>query len=362
MAILAGALARLAMGVEILKVMRQKAQDGHLSFVQQSSQMLRLKFTRRQSFRFYLMARMWRKHMSWQDKSDHFSYADYQWLVDTLNPPQKRKDYRQKYQQKKMLVRSAVSTSHCLGCIHASFGETFDGKPLTNLTELEGLLRKHINERLVFKRLLGSGGDGFLSGIVELIGDTIAIRHPLNGFMSSLDEFYQRLGKYDEGYIIEAHVSQHSVLVRLNPDSLNTLRIWVTNEGNEPRVLGSFLRIGRKNVMVDNTSAGGLICTVNDESGALQELSTGDYWRQTLLVHPDTRIDHSGIALPFYQEAKSLALQALAAFPEMGLAGLDIAITANGPTVIEINVDNPAQIGTACFDKPGRQLFPRLFN
>ena len=362
MTMLAGALARLAMGLNVVKVMRQKAREGHLSFARQSAEMLRLKFTRRQSFRFYLMARMWRSNMSWQDKCDHFSYEDYHWLVDTLNPPRQRLDYRHKYLQKQMLLGSGISTANSLGCIHPHFGETMDGKPLTNQAELADLLRKHVNERLVFKRLLGSGGDGFFSGIVELIGDTIAIRHPLNGFVSSLDEFYPRLSQCDEGYIVEAHVTQHPVLAQLNPDSLNTLRIWVTNEGNQPRVLGSFLRIGRKNVLVDNTSAGGLICTVNDDSGVLRELSTGDYWRQTLLVHPDTRIDHSGIALPFYQEAKSLALQALAAFPEMGLAGLDIAITANGPTVIEINVDNPAQIGTACFDKPGRQLFPRLFN
>lgn len=126
-------------------------------------------------------------------------------------------------------------------------------------------------------------------------------------------------------------------------------------------MVGVLLRIGRRQVMVDNTAVGGLICTVGEQTGLLQQLSTGDLFRRELPQHPDSGIAVTGLVLPHFAAAKQLACDALASFPGMAIAGLDIAITEHGPEVIEINLDNPAQIGTACFGKPGRRLFPEFF-
>lgn len=356
-----GALQRLQLASDILAVVRRKARSGALPVWRQLGEMLWLKLRRRQTYRFYLMARMWRPEMSWADKLAHFNHADFSLVVDSLNPPLARQQYRRKHQQKMRLLGHKVPTPNWFGFFHPEHGELPDGRPLHNAEQLLALLQSLPAQRLVFKREIGSGGEGFLSYHLRRHGNEVALEHPLTASRISIETLISQLQQSRAGYVIEQHLVQHPALAQLNPDSANTLRIWATNEGEKLRVIGSFLRIGRRAVMVDNTAAGGLICTIDENTGALLELSTGDLRRDILLAHPDTGIAVTGITVPYFAEAQQLACQALACFPGMGIAGLDIAITEHGPEVIEINLDNPAQIGTACFDKPGRRLFPTFF-
>lgn len=356
-----GALQRLQLVVEIVAVVRQKARHGGLPTWRQIGEMLWLKLFRRQTYRFYLMARMWRPEMPWRDKLAHFNHADFSRVVDSLNPPAQRQQYRHKHHQKQRLLQHGVPTPDWFGFFHPERGELPTGQPLRNAEQLQALLQTISPQRLVFKREIGSGGEGFLSYRLRQDGGQIVLEHPLTASQIGMDTLISQLQLSRAGYLIERHLVQHPALAQLNPDSANTLRIWATNEGGESRVVGAFLRIGRRAVMVDNTAAGGLICTIDDQSGALLELTSGDLRRQRLPVHPDTGVAVDGITVPYYAEAKQLACRALGCFPGMGIAGLDIAITEQGPEVIEINLDNPAQIGTACFDVPGRRLFPTFF-
>jgi hypothetical protein len=357
-----GALQRLQLGGEILAIVADKAASGGLPVWRQLLEMLWLKLSREQTFRFYLMARMWRPTMRWADKRAHFNYRDFSRLVDNLNPPARRQPYRHKLEQKRLLQQHHIPTPDWFGFFHAEHGHTAAGAALTNLPQLIGLLAEYRNERLAFKRVVGSGGEGFLSYIVRSDNNgQLVLQHPVTGQSLEPAMLYAQLRQSHAGYLIEAYLVQHPALAQFNPDSINTLRIWVTNEACELRVVGTFLRIGRRHVMVDNTAAGGLICTLDEHTGILQELTSGDLRRTPYSSHPDSGISPRGIAVPFFTETKQLALQALSCFPGMGIAGLDIAITAQGPSVIEVNLDNPAQIGTACFDRPGRLLFPRFF-
>ncbi len=358
-----GALQRLQLARDILAVVAAKAADGGLPIWRQLGEMAWLKISRQQTYRFYLMARMWRPTMSWADKRAHFNHRDFSRLVDGLNPPALRQPYRHKREQKRLLQQQQVATPAWFGFFHPEHGRTADGAPLTTVAELSALLSQHPDQRLVLKRVIGSGGEGFLSYVVRIDPHgQPGLQHPVTNQQLSVDALLAQLKQSDAGYLIEAYLVQHPTLAQFNPDSANTLRIWVTNEAGELRVVGAFLRIGRRHVMVDNTAAGGLICTLDQETGELQELTSGDLWRRTYAAHPDSGIAPRGIRVPYFAEAKQLACQALTCFPGMGIAGLDIAITAQGPSVIEINLDNPAQIGTACFDRPGRLLFPHFFS
>lgn len=360
MSILSGAGRRLNLAVEILTIMWRKSRQGHLPLLRQLQECCWLKWHRRQSFRFYLMARMWRKEMPWADKLAHFCYDDFHHLMDRLNPPTHRQLHRHKFAQKQRLLNAGIRTPALYGFFHPECGVATDGSPLRDVESVARILRAHEKEIVVFKPEIGSGGEGVACYRIECLAEQVLLNHPLTGERESLAMRLTQLNHYGHGVVLEAFCHQHPILAALNPDSVNTLRIWVTNEGNEPRVLSCFLRIGRRHVQVDNTAAGGLICTVDDD-GVLQELSRGDLSREVLSRHPDTGIAVRGLVLPYFAEAKVLALRALASFPDMGIAGLDIATDERGPLVLEINLDNPAQIGTACFDRPGRYLFPRLY-
>ncbi|TDQ47700.1 sugar-transfer associated ATP-grasp domain-containing protein [Permianibacter aggregans] len=360
MSLLSEAKRRLKLAVDILSIMWRKSRQGHLPLWRQLRESCWLKWHRQQTFRFYLMARMWRREMPWDDKLAHFCYDDFHQLIDLLNPPTHRQLHRHKFAQKQHLLDAGIRTPALYGFFHPDHGIATDGSRLRDVESVAHLLHAHENEIVVFKPEIGSGGEGVVCYRIECLAEQVLLTHPLTGESEPLATRFTQLNHHGHGVVIEAFCHQHPKLAALNPDSVNTLRIWVTNEGNEPRVLGCFLRIGRRHVQVDNTAAGGLICTVDDH-GVLQELSRGDLSREVLMQHPDTEVTVCGYPLPFFAEAKTLALRALAAFPDMGIAGLDIAIDEHGPLVLEINLDNPAQIGTACFDRPGRYLFPRLF-
>ena len=60
--------------------------------------------------------------------------------------------------------------------------------------------------------------------------------------------------------------------------------------------------------------------------------------------------------MPYWNEAVDLSIRAVAAFPHLQFAGVDIAITAEGPVVIELNVE-PDPASAVVFDQPHRDIF-----
>lgn len=64
------------------------------------------------------------------------------------------------------------------------------------------------------------------------------------------------------GFVAQRLVKQHPDLARLNPNTLNTVRVISFRFKGEVYILSALLRIGGKNARVDNVSAGGFACPV----------------------------------------------------------------------------------------------------
>ena len=69
--------------------------------------------------------------------------------------------------------------------------------------------------------------------------------------------------KYKKNYLVQDAVKQHPAMARLNPDSINTLRIVTFRSGMEVVVCYVAIRIGRNGQVIDNESAGGMSAKVN---------------------------------------------------------------------------------------------------
>ena len=68
------------------------------------------------------------------------------------------------------------------------------------------------------------------------------------------------------------------------------------------------------------------------------------------------------ITLPFWQESVALALRAASLFPRLKFTGLDIAVSVEGPQLIEVN-EYPAIIDLSYFQlKPMAILDPGLYS
>lgn len=137
--------------------------------------------------------------------------------------------------------------------------------------------------------------------------------------------------------ILEEVLPQHPDMARLHPQSVNTLRI-VTDLVREDdiRVAYIMVKIGTGGGHCDNSGQGGVICRVDAESGTICSVATDDYFH-VFETHPDTGVRFEGYRIPMLNEAVDLAKRAALIVPQLRHVGWDVAITPDGPAIIEGN-------------------------
>jgi hypothetical protein len=127
----------------------------------------------------------------------------------------------------------------------------------------------------------------------------------------------------------------------LTPGGLSTLRIVTlrATRDADPAVLGAILRIpARHDAITDNFACGGLAAPVEDPEGTLGRACTKRNVLDRLEVHPATGRRIAGTRLAEFPAALRLAIAAHRLFPKAVSVGWDIAITDEGPTLIEGNI------------------------
>jgi hypothetical protein len=138
--------------------------------------------------------------------------------------------------------------------------------------------------------------------------------------------------------LAEQFIEQHQDLNRLSASGLNTLRV-ITQIDHDGQVvyLGARLRI-TVNSQVDNMASGNIAAPVDILSGKVNgEAVYSDITKQTLKHHPISGEPIVGFQIPFWQEVLELTKQAALLRTENRSVGWDVAITQNGPELIEGN-------------------------
>ena len=170
------------------------------------------------------------------------------------------------------------------------------------------------------KPLEGSSGVGVQKFKAEDFADTAA--------------FYQRLKTLGDS-ILEETVVQHEDMARLCPTSVNTVRIATLLGDKGEGIVYAFLRIGNGNVM-DNVDCGGMACRVDLDSGKLTT-PAADKAGHVFETHPMTGVAFRSFALPYFEEAKQMCLEAMHVVPQVRYVAWDVALTPDGPCFIEGN-------------------------
>lgn len=335
---------------KVISLAARRARQGGLPFWRQAAEMLLLWLWRRQGPNYYQLARFWRREMPWRDKLAHLTEAEYRRAVAALNPREYRMISQHKVVEKAVLSLLGIRTPRFLGHLHAATGRTAYGETLQNADDLAILLGACEEDRICFKPVEGWGGKGFIA-LERTRGEgALHLRDMANGEAIDIARLYGMLDA-GRGTLIEAYVEQHETLAALNPGSLNTVRLWVVLGRRGYAVKGAFLRVGRAGSIVDNTSRGGLICPIDIDSGRISYADEAGVDRVLHDRHPDSQVKVRGLVVPYWEACRTLASDALTAFPHMRFAGLDIAIGPDGPWVIELNVQ-PDRRGAADFDVP----------
>lgn len=154
-------------------------------------------------------------------------------------------------------------------------------------------------------------------------------------------------------YICEELVTSHPVTEKLNPTSLNTVRIVTLLENTCVRPFYPFLRVGRYGSVVDNGGAGGILIPIDPETGKLNDIGRdelGRYYKE----HPDSHIPFGDIVLPMWQDAIFLASALASVRPQNRCIGWDIAATPDGWVMIEANIHGQF-IGQQMVDRRGKR-------
>ena len=141
--------------------------------------------------------------------------------------------------------------------------------------------------------------------------------------------------------IVQERVEPHRDLRDLTSGALPTIRITTClDEIGRPEVVDAVFRMAiGGNRSVDNLHAGGIASGVDLALGTLSSASNlgSDARLGWLDRHPDTGAAIRGRKLPCWDEAKALAETVHEAFGDRVLVGWDIAITDEGPVVVEGN-------------------------
>ena len=135
---------------------------------------------------------------------------------------------------------------------------------------------------------------------------------------------------------LEQLVHQHPDMNVLCPASVNTMRIMTFNDNGKSEILWMGLRVGNGVNAVDNFHAQGMAVAIDMETGKLKgEAIDKDCNRYR--VHPTTNVTFDGFQIPDFQAAKELVLKGALESDKILVIGWDVALSEDGPVVIEAN-------------------------
>ena len=197
-----------------------------------------------------------------------------------------------------------------------------DKKALINF--FDNLLDSTGLDRIFIKSLCGYGGKNV---------------HVLT--YSSLESHLNEIGHelLENSFIHQEAIHQHEEINKIYSKSINTIRIdtYIDNNG-KTHVLGTAMRFGSGGKAVDNISSGGFFVPVNSLNGKLMEKGMQGmiYGGIECYNHPDTGFVFKDFEIPYFKESLELCLKFSKYIP-IRLAGWDVAITHEGPVIIEGN-------------------------
>ncbi len=182
------------------------------------------------------------------------------------------------------------------------------------------------------------GGRGASGTFALRVGDG---RLRVDGEPGAVEDVVGRVGGRA---VLQERVRQHPGASALHAASLNTVRLVTVRQGRRAVPLAAAFRAGVGGRTVDNWSAGGLVVSVDLETGRLRgpglfkpECGGYETYGGWVADHPTTGVRLDGYPLPSFGEAVALACRFHGDLGRLRSVGWDLAFTPDGPCVVEGN-------------------------
>ena len=176
-------------------------------------------------------------------------------------------------------------------------------------------------EKLIAKRRIGKGGKGIA---VFDLNET--------GF----EEIYEWVLSQKGSYIVEEYHKQTGWLHKVNPSSLNTIRVATISINGKTDVIFSYLRVGVEGAFVDNIHSGGIRFPIDRHTGKV--FKGMNYQIHDVEKHPDSGVNLYGETIPKWDEIIELCKKAHDLAPDsLHLVGWDVCLDEDDISLIEGN-------------------------
>ena len=267
---------------------------------------------------------------SFLGKNEQRHYLDY------LNPIKYYSLSRNKYLAHKVLENAGVRMPALFCYYQPEACYSASEECASNLDGVIHLLKENGVQACVIKTTESSHGDNVwvINSIEYKNNDATMLRYDGTEILLS-----SILGQ--EALVFESLVRQTEQLSSFNESSVNTVRFMTTlYPDGSAKVIAAFFKIGRAGKCVDNAGNGGNVDTsVDVKTGEIKYAIQFDGWRNIKEIdrHPDSGANLNGVRIEGWESIKEEVKRFQQAFPFCKAAGWDIAITDNGPVVIEVN-------------------------
>lgn len=184
------------------------------------------------------------------------------------------------------------------------------------------------SRRIFYKPTMGHHGDGAMSCDVT---------------RENIRDLYRTLAEKSYG-VVEEYIVQHHRMQELAPAAVNTLRLaTISSNTDRPELNGEHLlflyasqKMGGVDSVVDNLAGGGMVASVDMKTGKLSSDAADDKGN-VFSVHPGTGTKIKGFEIPYFHEAVEMVRRIYEKKKIQGYLGWDIAITEDGPEIVEVN-------------------------
>ena len=142
--------------------------------------------------------------------------------------------------------------------------------------------------------------------------------------------------KYGKNFVVQKKIIQHPELARLNPTSVNTIRIATYQDFNGyVKILYASQRFGGEGKIYDNAddpSGSGGFCVIQSDGTLMREIHHYRNIKKTYLSSDITK------KIPYFEKVQNAVLYLHTRFPHFALIGWDVSITPEGiPVILEYN-------------------------
>jgi hypothetical protein len=173
--------------------------------------------------------------------------------------------------------------------------------------------------------------------------------------------FRQKIKHKD--FVIQEGIVQRSDFSKINPTSVNTLRVITQKINDVYRISVVVMRIGRNGSFVDNSCQGGISVNVDIETGKLNKYGYTEHTNERFDKHPDTNFEFNGFIINDWDKIKLQILDFANKAFEFPQLGWDIAFLENKISIIEINTYYALELLQCC--KGGMRhhlnVYPQLY-